>query len=326
MVLEDQHKQAREELIDRQEQLRSRPSPHKMKKDQQEIKLLENHLDKALVKFNDLQSGNKTLRKEIDVWRKQQRNQTRVNRVYQREISAQVEQVKKVNNSTYQGQRISEETNNQILALKQKHETDKLNFEDKIQTLQAKLRERDDNEHESQRTKTGAEDKSKDFMTAEFSNPAALLKPRLAKWKANNQEKKSLMDMYIRNVKIIEDAFEQIKEQTGISSVEEIVTTFVKAEEQNYSLYNYVNMLNSDIDMIEEQNKSIEQEIKRHEQLSSMSEAEKATTRVNLQNEIDEMRAKNQGKEAQINTMETQMHEIKEHVQGMVDKFELSHF
>jgi len=32
----------------------------------------------------------------------------------------------------------------------------------------------------------------------------------------------------------------------------------VKAEEQNYSLYNYVNMLNSDIDMIEEQNKHIE--------------------------------------------------------------------
>ena len=39
------------------------------------------------------------------------------------------------------------------------------------------------------------------------------------------------MDMYIRNVKIIEDAFEQIKESTGISSVEEIVTTFIKAEE-----------------------------------------------------------------------------------------------
>ena len=54
-----------------------------------------------------------------------------------------------------------------------------------------------------------------------------------------NKEKKNLMDMYIRNVKIIEDAFDQIKEATGISSVEEIVTTFIKAEEQNYSLYNY---------------------------------------------------------------------------------------
>ena len=58
--------------------------------------------------------------------------------------------------------------------------------------------------------------------------------------------------MYIRNVKIIEDAFEQIKETTGISSVEEIVTTFIKAEEQNISLFNYVNMLNSEIDMIDE--------------------------------------------------------------------------
>ena len=39
------------------------------------------------------------------------------------------------------------------------------------------------------------------------------------------------MDMYVRNVKIIEDAFDQIKDATGISSTEEIVTTFIKAEE-----------------------------------------------------------------------------------------------
>ena len=259
MVLEDQHKQANDELEERQKQLRARPSTAKMRKDQHEIKLLENQLDKALVKFNDLQSTNKNLRKEIDVWRKQQRNQTRVNQGYQKEIQAVVNKVSKLNAQTYQGQRICEETNNQILALKQKHETDKLNFEEKLQTLQAKLRERDDNEVDHNRTKTAADAKNSEFQTVEFANPAALLKPRLAKWKQNNQEKKNLMDMYIRNVKIIEDAFEQIKEQTGISSVEEIVTTFVKAEEQNYSLYNYVNMLNSDIDMIEEQNKAIEQ-------------------------------------------------------------------
>ena len=86
----------------------------------------------------------------------------------------------------------------------------------------------------------------------------AVLKLRLNKWTTNNKEKKTLMDMYIRNVKIIEDAFDQIKEATGISSTEEIVTTFIKAEEQNYSLYNYVNMLNSEIDTIAEQNKNIE--------------------------------------------------------------------
>ena len=46
----------------------------------------------------------------------------------------------------------------------------------------------------------------------EFSNPVALLSLRLKKWTNNNKEKKNLMDMYIRNVNIIEDAFAQIKQ------------------------------------------------------------------------------------------------------------------
>jgi hypothetical protein len=86
----------------------------------------------------------------------------------------------------------------------------------------------------------------------DFSNPIVVLKRRLNKWLLNNKEKKDLMDMYVRNVRIIEDAFEQIKEKTGISSNDEIVTTFCKSEEQNNSLINYINNLNSDIDVIEE--------------------------------------------------------------------------
>lgn len=94
--------------------------------------------------------------------------------------------------------------------------------------------------------------------------------------------------MYIRNVNIIEDAFDQIKKQTGISSTEEIVTTFIKAEEQNYSLYNYVNILNSEIDIVEDQNQKIESDIKHHEDLGDMTEKEKEEVRKNLAGEIEE--------------------------------------
>lgn len=69
------------------------------------------------------------------------------------------------------------------------------------------------------------------------------------------------MDQYLRNVKVIEDAFDQIKQATGISNIEEIVTTFIKAEEQNYSLFNYVNMLNTEYDLLEESNQEIKQQI-----------------------------------------------------------------
>ena len=61
----------------------------------------------------------------------------------------------------------------------------------------------------------------------------------------------------MRNVKVIEDAFEQIKEATGITSIDEIVTSFIKAEEQNYSLLNYVNRLGTETDVLEETNREI---------------------------------------------------------------------
>ena len=66
---------------------------------------------------------------------------------------------------------------------------------------------------------------------AELSNPIVILKRRLNKITETNKEKRKLMEQYLRNVKVIEDAFDQIKQATGISNIEEIVTTFIKAEE-----------------------------------------------------------------------------------------------
>ena len=60
------------------------------------------------------------------------------------------------------------------------------------------------------------------------------------------------MDQYLRNVKVIEDAFDQIKEATGIQSHEEIVTSFIKAEEQIYALINYVNTLGTETDQLDD--------------------------------------------------------------------------
>jgi hypothetical protein len=94
------------------------------------------------------------------------------------------------------------------LALKAKHEAEKFNFEHKIKDLQDKLKEKDDTELDRTRSKEMAGKSKLQVGAAEFSNPAALLKLRMQKWATNNKEKKNLMDMYVRNVKIIEDAFE----------------------------------------------------------------------------------------------------------------------
>ncbi len=70
----------------------------------------------------------------------------------------------------------------------------------------------------------------------------------------------------------MKDAFDQIKEATGISSIEETVTSFIKAEEQNYSLYNYVNMLGTETDLLEESNSGIKEQIDRIIQRGKMTD------------------------------------------------------
>jgi len=66
---------------------------------------------------------------------------------------------------------------------------------------------------------------------------------RVKKLAKKNKEKKRLVDQYVKNASIIEQAFQQIKENSGIQDIEEIVTTFIKTEEQNYGLFNFVNLL-----------------------------------------------------------------------------------
>lgn len=96
--------------------------------------------------------------------------------------------------------------------MKAKHEAEKFNFERKIKHLQEQLKVKDDTEMEKTKTKIGvATTDTQAAAVGEFSNPVELLKLRLQKWTNNNKEKKNLMDMYVRNVNIIEDAFQQIK-------------------------------------------------------------------------------------------------------------------
>ena len=63
-----------------------------------------------------------------------------------------------------------------------------------------------------------------------------------------------MIDQYKKHMRQIEEAFTQIGERSGISDLTEITNTFIKAEEQNYSLYNYMDSLSRNIDSLEKAN------------------------------------------------------------------------
>lgn len=78
--------------------------------------------------------------------------------------------------------------------------------------------------------------------------------------------------------------------------------------------------------MIEEQNRTIEADIQRHEKLGEMNEHEKEIVRQKLKKEIEENDAAMKEKENQISQIENQLMTIKNHVQTMVENFKMSHF
>ena len=57
-----------------------------------------------------------------------------------------------------------------------------------------------------------------------------------------------------------EEAFNKIKAATGITEVDELVRTFIKNEEHNFSLFNYVNEQNNEIEKYEEQIQLLKEE------------------------------------------------------------------
>jgi hypothetical protein len=87
----------------------------------------------------------------------------------------------------------------------------------------------------------------------------------------------------MRNAQVIEAAFETIKRGSGITNIDEIVTTFIKAEEQNYSLFSYVDLMGQECDTIEAQNDKIDAEIARYNDMANLNQKQ-------LSNKVDDMR------------------------------------
>jgi len=161
---------------------------------------------------------------------------------------------------------------------------------------------------------------------AQFSNPISILKMRLNKLISTNKEKKKLVDQYIRNVKIIEDAFDQIKESTGISSIDEIVTTFIKAEEQNYSLFNYVNRLGQETDQLQEANNHAKKEIEMHKANEAIEEDNREERRKELHNEISSLKEQINKSNEEIGGFKNNLRVIQGNVERMVSLFKKCKF
>lgn len=128
-----------------------------------------------------------------------------------------------------------------MLREKLEHEKDKSEFYGKLIEL--------DQQYKDKRHSTKAE--PRDHIE---TDTVSVLKNKVLRLIVNNKEKVKLIESYQKSMKAIDDAFNVIKEATGITDIDEIRTTFIKGEEQNYGLLTYVDVLSQEIHNLTAQN------------------------------------------------------------------------
>jgi hypothetical protein len=231
------------------------PGKNQDKKLLNQIKTWENQLELAVTKYNEVLAANKKLRGEVDVLRRERGTFLRVYKNMAGELDKADDVAREQAFKATVREKRSEEAQQQILDLKNKNESEQAFFIDQYDQLQRQMKE------EKKKTTTFGNKKGTRDRTDHFDTQT-ILKRRLQRIILNNKEKVKVIEQYQKNMKVIDESFTVIKENSGITDIDEIMNTFIKSEEQNYSLFNYVNLLTQDIDFLEENNKELEQEIK----------------------------------------------------------------
>ena len=238
---------------------------------EKQVRLLENKLDQALVKFNKCVSRNKELREEIDGLRGERVTFEKVSRKVEKELRSKKRQMNAIIEQSNQAYEQRDKAQLETAAIKRLNRAEETAHHQKIADLGEELDQinRDlldsttrahtavvvDPEEEERKEAEHRElQRANDILRAEEEyaqvtrQPFGLLQvlppdslPR-AFFPQQRQEK---LEEY-------EDAFRKIADSTNVSDVDELVKRFVENEEHNFSLFRYSSEQAAEIERLQE--------------------------------------------------------------------------
>lgn len=214
-----------------------------------QVRVLENRLDKALVKFNKALAVNKRLRVVIDNLRRERLVFDNVYHKFERELMEQKKQMADIIETSNAAYEARDEAQTKIIALREKAEKEFQSYIQEIKELDRAL------EHDR---------KLKEFMATKTMHRAGQplsTKTGVKKEKENQSNGSNLQETQVVSLDTYENAFSKIRKVTGISDIGELVQRFKAVEDQNFSLFNYVNEINNEIEVHAEETVDFQRKI-----------------------------------------------------------------
>uniref|UniRef100_A0A6U8KRD6 ODAD1 central coiled coil region domain-containing protein n=1 Tax=Eutreptiella gymnastica TaxID=73025 RepID=A0A6U8KRD6_9EUGL len=233
---------------------------------EKQIKVLENRLDKALVKFNEALHVNKELRQQIDNLRRERGVFDTIYKKLERELQEKKKEMAfiiEVSNIAYEER---DNAQNELAQLKIYASKEMNSFEETFKELD-ELLEEDRKMKEAIKARMAERKEKSDSKPGSAGDDQGKAKRKLAPGTQTkvhsfspNASSGPGGDMSPQNY---EEAFNKIKAATNLSDINALVGRFLHSEDDNFSLFNYVNELNNEIEKLEDARNEIKAEMER---------------------------------------------------------------
>jgi uncharacterized protein (DUF3084 family) len=142
----------------------------------------------------------------------------------------------------------------------------------------------------------------------------------LAKGNWSQAKEKAAQKASLDRVQSFEEAFQQIKAATGIDNIDELVQTFIDAEDQNFSLFNYVNELNNEVEKLEEQIAEIKAEIEKYKGQGGQNDRQRKKLLKDLEDRLASTEARAEQYEAKALKAAKTVSQLEQGIQSIFNK------
>uniref|UniRef100_A0A7S1XQU7 ODAD1 central coiled coil region domain-containing protein n=1 Tax=Phaeomonas parva TaxID=124430 RepID=A0A7S1XQU7_9STRA len=256
---------------------------------QQEILArLEIRLNKLLIRRSETENANSSLKEEINQLRRKRMNSDAIRRTLENKLRAKQQQIQDLMEVSALLNEEREAAVEKMKEINRKNEEEHLSCANECSSIDCYVAEQNGALEESI-AKAAKDVKNNGFFDDDPNDPNVLEEKELEKLEFELNTKEEQETTYLRQIEgkieTYEESFQELKRVSGIDDIERLVDIFIKNEEETFSLFNYIQQVNQDIEKELEVRAKTEQQIKKYQDDQGEEEQQRAEVIKDLQDQ-----------------------------------------
>lgn len=253
---------------------------------QKQIRVLDNRLDKCLTKFNETVANNRSLRTKIDEYRRERIVFDGIYKKLERDLHERKKEMAAIIDDSKSAYQARDKSQSEMAALQQHAEKERVEFESEFKELGDLIKQQQvmlEQLRLKQFERTNEESVKQQSITSDGTHGE--MNSAINSWGVGNKDK-NMAPLSQEKLQSYEDMLLKIQESTGLTDIQEIINKFLEAEEQNFSLFNYVNDINTEIERLEHSISNMRGQIEKYRGQGMSSDTQRKKTVRDLEDKL----------------------------------------